>query len=68
VFTISLAYSLHGQLYNASSNFLCCSDDTECVSYVDLDDVRGFLVGGFAALGNRDGDLSHVVRTRFLVI
>lgn len=30
-------------------------------TFTALDDVRGFLEGGYSTLGNAEGDLSHLV-------
>ncbi|KAK7504005.1 hypothetical protein BaRGS_00004737 [Batillaria attramentaria] len=63
--SLSLREGGHLYYYSAGSGSLGIMgliDASECPpTYgASLDDVRGFLEGGFSTLGNSDGDLSHL--------
>jgi N-acetylmuramic acid 6-phosphate (MurNAc-6-P) etherase len=62
----SLRQSGHIYYVSTSDRLALCGliDASECKpTYgADIEDVRGFLDGGFSALGNRQGELDHVLQ------
>lgn len=51
-------------LSNTELGIIGIIDASECTPTfgADINDVRGFLIGGFTLMGNKQGDLSHVMK------